>query len=83
MVQPTNDVVAIVVDMRNASSNSLNIHDNNDEYVDKVGLDFKGSLVIVPWMTGLKFICYGSCKVGLVYENNQEIDSQVVDQQAT
>ena len=81
MVEPTDDVVAIVVDMRYASSNCLYIHTTSDDYVDMVGMDFRGYLVIVPWATGLKFMCYGSCTVGVVYENIQEIDSQVVDQQ--
>lgn len=80
MVEPTNDVVAIVVDMRNASSNSVYIHEINDDYVDMVGLDFRGYVVIVPWEPGLKFMCYGSCKVGEVYESIQENGSQGVDQ---
>lgn len=80
MVEPTDNVVAVVVDMRNASSNCLHIYNSSDEFIDMVGTEFKGYLVIVPWATGLKFMCWGPCKVGLVYESTQEIDSQVVDQ---
>ncbi len=58
--------MAIVVDMRKATNNSVYIHDKDKEYVDMVGLDFKGDLVIVPWKTGLQFICYGPCPIAAV-----------------
>ncbi len=68
-VEPTNGLAAIVVDMRNASAHSLHIHDGNDEYVDEVGLEFSGFVVIVLWVTGLKYVCHGSCSVGLIHES--------------
>jgi len=39
-----------------------------DDYRDKVGLDYDGYTVIVPWRQGFKFICYGTCRIGLVME---------------
>ncbi len=67
-MEPTNGLVAIVVDMRDASTGSLHIHDSNDEYVDEVGLDFSGFVVIVLWVTGRKYVSHGSCRVGVVHE---------------
>ncbi|KAK3362397.1 hypothetical protein B0T25DRAFT_5554 [Lasiosphaeria hispida] len=80
VLQPSGDILAIVVDMRTASNNSLYIHDFNNDFIDKVGLDYKGSMVIVPWQEGLKFICYGSCDVGVV-QAKQESDDK--DQRVT
>lgn len=68
MFQPPGNALAIVVDMRNATSNSVYIQDGNNEYLDMVGLDFKGHIVIVPWQQGLKFITYGECNIAVVCE---------------
>ncbi len=70
-VEPTNGLVAIVVDMRNVSAGSLHIHDSNDEYVDEVGLDFSGFVIIVLWVTGLKYVSHGSCRVGVIHESSE------------
>ena len=70
-VEPTNGLVAIVVDLRNASANSLHIHDSNDEHMDEIGPDFSGFLVIVLWVTGLKYVSHGSCRVGVVHESTE------------
>jgi len=64
-VEPASDVVAIIVDMHDASG-VLYIHDAADDYKDMIGMDFKGSMVVVPWARGLKFICYGPCRVGTI-----------------
>ena len=68
-MEPTNGLVAIVADMRDASAVSLHIHDGNDEHVDEVGLEFSGFVVIVLWVTGLKYVSHGSCRVGIVHES--------------
>lgn len=71
--EPAGDVVAIIVDVRKQSSSSgaVYIHNAEGEYLDMVGLDFKGYNVIVPWQTGLQFISYGRCRVGIVKEKPQ------------
>jgi len=57
--------VAIVVDMHR-SPGAVYIHTGADDYLDMVGQDFKGRMVIVPWRPGLKIISIGQCRVGVV-----------------
>ncbi|KAH6705667.1 hypothetical protein EV126DRAFT_172648 [Verticillium dahliae] len=77
---PANNTAAILVKVRKTSG-VVYIHvDGTDEYKDRVGLDYKGYTVIVPWKPGLKFICYGSCRIGLVEEGEEPEEPEETEQ---
>jgi hypothetical protein len=68
-VSPTDDILAIVVDVRKPSNSSgaVYIHERTTgEYLDMVGLEYEGYNVIVPWQSGLELISYGVCRIGMV-----------------
>lgn len=73
VIQPEYNIVAILIDVH-STSGVLWIHNEADDYMDRVGRDFRGYRVIVPWQTGLKFVCYGSCRVALVRQTTPEED---------
>jgi len=73
VVQPDYGIVAILIDV-SSTSGVLWIHNESDDYMDRVGRDFRGYRVIVPWETGLKFVCYGRCRVALVRQVPPEED---------
>jgi adenylate cyclase len=63
---PSQNTVAIVVDMRDNETDLLHIFNTSDNYEGQLGsLDF-GQLVLVYWQPGLKFIAYGGCRVAEV-----------------
>ncbi|KAK3934392.1 hypothetical protein QBC46DRAFT_218326, partial [Diplogelasinospora grovesii] len=65
-VTPPNDTIAILVQVRNTSGVVYIYVTETDDYKDRVGQDYSGQTVIVPWKQGLKFVCYGTCRIGLV-----------------
>ncbi|KAK0367479.1 hypothetical protein CABS01_16647 [Colletotrichum abscissum] len=65
---PGPDTAFLLVDMhlKSGEGKAVYIHDSNDEQVDMVGMEYKGFTVIIPWEAGLKFVCYGPCRVAEV-----------------
>lgn len=65
---PGQDTAVLLVDMhlKPGEGKAVYIHDSNDEQVDMVGMEYKGFTVIIPWEAGLKFVCYGPCRVAEV-----------------
>ncbi|CAG9954317.1 unnamed protein product [Clonostachys rosea f. rosea IK726] len=66
VIKPEDDVVAIVVDMPNSSGHIRIYNTESDERIDGVGDEAKKDKVIVVWEGGLKFVCYGACRVGFI-----------------
>ncbi|KAK0368091.1 hypothetical protein CLIM01_14555 [Colletotrichum limetticola] len=69
MREPSADIVALLVNMHiePGEQKAVYIHDSNDDQVAMVGSgDYEGYSVIIPWQTGLKYVCYGSCKIAEV-----------------
>lgn len=64
VVKPEN-TVALVVDM-NHTSGSVRFYTVEDEYLTMVGQESKNRFVLVPWKDGLKYVCYGECRIGEV-----------------
>ena len=62
---PTENVAAIVVDLRRSTS-QVRIYDENDNQVDMVGKKYENRVVMVLWKPDLRFVCYGACRVGQV-----------------
>ncbi|KAK2778947.1 hypothetical protein CKAH01_11538 [Colletotrichum kahawae] len=60
---PVQRTVALLVDMRHAAGCAVYIHNESDEFVDMVGMESAGHVVIVPWVQGMKIVCYGKCIV--------------------
>ncbi|KAK1470174.1 hypothetical protein CCUS01_06559 [Colletotrichum cuscutae] len=66
--EPPKHTVAVLFDMRNTDG-VIYIHESNDDYVDAVGSESKGNIIIIPWTTGLTFRCYGLCRIGYLMES--------------
>lgn len=58
--------------MRRDDSGVLYITDKDGEYQDKVGWDYRGHKILVPWNSGLIFVCSGPCRVAKVQERPTE-----------
>ncbi|KAK1659888.1 hypothetical protein BDP55DRAFT_678208 [Colletotrichum godetiae] len=70
MREPSADTVALLVNMHiePGEQKAVYIHDSNDDQVAMVGSgDYKGYSVIIPWQIGLKYVCYGSCKIAELF----------------
>jgi len=63
-VYPDEDTTAIIIDMRDVVSSAVQIFTKDDEYIDMVGMDHKGYLVVVPWKSEWSYFCIGKCRVG-------------------
>ncbi|KAK2734206.1 hypothetical protein CKAH01_18985 [Colletotrichum kahawae] len=66
--EPSEQTVALLVDMRNTDG-VIYIHESNDDYVDAVGSESEGHIVMIPWTAGLTFRCYGPCRIGYLMES--------------
>jgi hypothetical protein len=71
VTEPAGNIVAIVVDLRQSTS-QVRIYDVNDDQVDMVGKKYKGSLVILEWKPHLNYVCYGECRVGQIQEKDEK-----------
>ncbi|WQF84233.1 hypothetical protein CDEST_09247 [Colletotrichum destructivum] len=60
---PNTAILLVDMHLEPGDRKAVYIHDSNDEQVDMVGMEYKGFTVIIPWEAGLKFVCYGPCRV--------------------
>jgi hypothetical protein len=64
------NTVAIVVDVRN-SRGAINIHETqSNDWVDQVGTEETGKLVIVLWKSNWYYYSVGSLPVGYIVKKN-------------
>jgi len=67
---PPEGTVAIVVDIRN-NIGGVNIHSRDSgDFVDMVGMEEHGNMVIVPWKSEWDYDCVGSPQVGYIVKKN-------------
>lgn len=45
--------------MRHAARSAVYIHSESDKFINIVGMDSAGHVVIILWIQGMKIICYG------------------------
>ncbi|WDK16132.1 hypothetical protein CGRA01v4_07413 [Colletotrichum graminicola] len=65
-MEPGPDIIALLVDMHNAEGRVVYAPDQDDDLVELVGKQDKGCTVIIPWETGLRFMCSGQCSIALM-----------------
>ena len=63
-INPDDSTAAIVVDLRNITAAIRIFETNDDQFIDGVGIEEAGKLVIVPWQSGWWYYCTGSPRVG-------------------
>ncbi|EHK19617.1 uncharacterized protein TRIVIDRAFT_111685 [Trichoderma virens Gv29-8] len=76
--QPTSppfDTLALAIQIDASSPSSVTFYESaTDRLVGSIGPEYRGSIVIVPWRPGLKFVCQSTCRrrtgcrVGVVRE---------------
>ncbi|KAH7302994.1 hypothetical protein B0I35DRAFT_196019 [Stachybotrys elegans] len=69
VTNPTESIVAIVVDLTSidsASDTQLRVYDGKDNPVDMVGKRYMNRVVMVIWERDRKYVCYGKCRVGQI-----------------
>jgi len=67
-IYPPEGTVAIVVDVRN-NRGAINIHQTqSNDWVDQVGTEETGKLVIVPWTSSWYYYSVGALVVGYIVE---------------
>jgi len=65
-VKPPDSTIAIVVDVRDKLAAIRIFETKTMKYVDGVGTEEAGYLVIVPWQGDWSYFCTGSPKVGYI-----------------
>jgi len=65
-IHPPAGTVALVVDIRNNRAAIKIFEKQDDDYVDGVGTEEAGKLVIVPWKSSWFYFCTGTPRVGHV-----------------
>lgn len=66
IVQPTEGTVAIVVDVRKNKAAIRIIETETEEYIDGVGTEEAGKLVVIPWQSNWSYFCTGSPRVAYI-----------------
>lgn len=64
-MKPPPTVVAVIVDVTN-SQGAIHITNDDGTYIDMVGTEFAGYLVVVPWKCDWRLRGSGSIEVGYV-----------------
>jgi hypothetical protein len=68
-IRPPDDTIAIVVDVRDNQA-AIRIFETKDEdYIDGVGTEEAGKLVIVPWQSHWFYFCTGTPRVGHIVKD--------------
>ncbi|RFU81791.1 hypothetical protein TARUN_381 [Trichoderma arundinaceum] len=74
-IHPPKDTLAIAVQIDASSPNTVQIYESDtNRSVGSIGPEYRGSIVVVPWRPGLKFVCSATCRrrsgcrVGVVRE---------------
>ncbi|KAM0254607.1 hypothetical protein ACHAQJ_006643 [Trichoderma viride] len=74
-IRPPPDTLALAIQVDSSSPNSVNFFEtDSNRSVGSIGPEYRGSIVVVPWRPGLKFVCVATCRrrsgcrVGVVRE---------------
>ncbi|KAK4082272.1 uncharacterized protein Triagg1_2084 [Trichoderma aggressivum f. europaeum] len=64
--QPTNpppDTLALAIQIDASSPTAVSFYESaTDRLVGSIGSEYRGSIVVVPWRPGLKFVCQSTCR---------------------
>ncbi|PTB35896.1 hypothetical protein M441DRAFT_151873 [Trichoderma asperellum CBS 433.97] len=74
-ILPPPETLALAIQIESSSPNRVNFFEaDSNRPVGSIGAEYRGSIVVVPWRPGLKFVCVATCRrrsgcrVGVVRE---------------
>ncbi|KAL7784641.1 hypothetical protein V8C37DRAFT_395510 [Trichoderma ceciliae] len=74
-IHPPQDTLALAIQIDSSSPSSVHFYEgDSNRSVGSIGPEYRGSIVVVPWRPGLKFVCVATCRrrsgcrVGVVRE---------------
>ncbi|KAL7955961.1 hypothetical protein V8C34DRAFT_229966 [Trichoderma compactum] len=75
--RPPPDTLALAIQIDASSPSAVTFYESaTDRLVGSIGSEYRGSIVLVPWRPGLKFVCQSTCRrrtgcrIGVVREAN-------------
>lgn len=67
-ITPASEIVAIAVDAREIKAAIRIYEKKSGDYVDGVGTEEQGKVVIVPWNSSWVYLCTGTPRVGHILQ---------------
>ncbi|KAK0760718.1 hypothetical protein N5P37_006916 [Trichoderma harzianum] len=62
-VKPPPDTLALAIQIDASSPSAVTFYESaTDRLVGSIGSEYRGSIVVVPWRPGLKFVCQSTCR---------------------
>ncbi|KAL6900409.1 hypothetical protein GGI43DRAFT_405355 [Trichoderma evansii] len=62
-VRPPPDTLALAIQIESSSPTCVNFFEADTNHsVGSIGAEYRGSIVVVPWRPGLKFVCVATCR---------------------
>ena len=65
-MDPPENTVVVVVDVRSNQGAMQIVDKQKDEYVDMVGTEEAGNLVMVPWNSDWRYYCIGTTRLAYI-----------------
>ncbi|KAF3066848.1 hypothetical protein CFAM422_008950 [Trichoderma lentiforme] len=61
--KPPPDTLALAIQIDASSPSAVTFYESaTDRLVGSIGSEYRGSIVVVPWRPGLKFVCQSTCR---------------------
>ncbi|KAJ4856535.1 hypothetical protein T069G_09903 [Trichoderma breve] len=61
--RPPPDTLALAIQIDASSPSAVTFYESaTDRLVGSIGSEYRGSIVVVPWRPGLKFVCQSTCR---------------------
>ncbi|KAL6799523.1 hypothetical protein GGI42DRAFT_56900 [Trichoderma sp. SZMC 28013] len=61
--RPPHDTLALAIQIDASSPSAVTFYESaTDRLVGSIGSEYRGSIVVVPWRPGLKFVCQSTCR---------------------
>ncbi|PNP56134.1 hypothetical protein THARTR1_03659 [Trichoderma harzianum] len=61
--KPPHDTLALAIQIDASSPSAVTFYESaTDRLVGSIGPEYRGSIVVVPWRPGLKFVCQSTCR---------------------
>ncbi len=64
-MNPPEHTVVVVVDVR-SNQGAIQIMDNSKQYVDGVGTEEAGNLIMIPWKKEWWYYCIGTTRIAYI-----------------
>lgn len=62
-VKPPPDTLALAIQIDASSPSAVTFYESaTDRLVGSIGSEYRGSIVVVPWRPGLRFVCQSTCR---------------------